>query len=311
MPFFSVIIPVYNKEKYLKETLTSVLGQTFTDFELILVNDGSTDQSPEIINRFQDHRIRIHHQENQGAAAARNTGIQLATGNYLAFLDADDLWLANHLEELQKLIQDFPGQGIYANRYQLQFKNGKTLQPTYRNLEPTYRGVLNNYYEVSETYSIIWTSCIAIPKEVLEQTGGFNKNISSGQDIDLWMRIVKHHTFAVNNHITATYRHYVSDSLSKTAILTKKLMDLSVWKEDEKNNPYLKKFLDRYRMEYALHFKMAGAKDKATEWHRDIDPAHTTFTSKLLYRLPAGLLRGLLYLKKKLRDMGLDLSIYK
>jgi hypothetical protein len=145
----------------------------------------------------------------------------------------------------------------------------------------------------------------------LEQIGSFNPNISSGQDIDLWMQIVKHHTFAVNNLITATYLHYISDSLSKTAILNKKLMDFSVWKEDEKNIPFLKKFLDRYRMEYALHFKMAGAKDKAAEWYRDIDPDHTTLTSKLLYRLPAGLLRSLLYLKKKLRDMGLDLSIYK
>ncbi|MFN3639858.1 MAG: hypothetical protein ACK4UK_02975, partial [Flavobacterium sp.] len=146
---------------------------------------------------------------------------------------------------------------------------------------------------------------------IFRELGGFNKNISSGQDIEMWMRILKNYFIVINNKATSIYNHYVEDSLSKTAILQKQLMDLSVWKEDEKNNPYLKKFLDRYRMEYALHFKMAGAQDKAEEWFRDIDPANTSFTSKLLYRLPTRMLRTLLSLKRKLRDRGLDLSIYK
>jgi glycosyltransferase involved in cell wall biosynthesis len=117
MPKISVVIPLYNKGFIISETLNSVLAQTFKDFEVIIVNDGSTDNGFEIVSQYTDNRIRLYNQENKGAAAARNLGIEKATGELIAFLDADDYWYPNHLEELFKLYTDLPNCGIYGSRY--------------------------------------------------------------------------------------------------------------------------------------------------------------------------------------------------
>ena len=104
---FSVIIPLYNKELSISNTIQSVLDQTFQNFEIVIVNDGSTDNSVKEVEKFDDKRIRLIHQENQGVSAARNRGIEEAKYEWIAFLDADDLWMENHLEEMTKLIHDY------------------------------------------------------------------------------------------------------------------------------------------------------------------------------------------------------------
>src|SRR4051812_32162135 len=98
MAFFSVIIPLYNKANYIENTIKSVLNQTFTDFEIIVVNDESTDESETIVLGFNDKRIQLFNQKNQGVSVARNHGIEKAKGKLVAFLDADDYWFHNHLE---------------------------------------------------------------------------------------------------------------------------------------------------------------------------------------------------------------------
>ena len=106
MKLVSVIIPVYNVEKYIRETITSVLNQTYTNFELLIIDDESPDNTVNIVKKFQDSRIRIIHQKNRGLAGARNTGIRNAKGDYIALLDGDDVWLpeklAQHVEHLNK-----------------------------------------------------------------------------------------------------------------------------------------------------------------------------------------------------------------
>ena len=97
MPFFSVIIPLYNKENLIEQTISGLLDQSFTDFEVIIVNDGSTDNSLEKINHLIDNRFKIINQDNKGASFARNIGIENSNGNYIALLDADDYWNTNHL----------------------------------------------------------------------------------------------------------------------------------------------------------------------------------------------------------------------
>lgn len=103
---FSVIIPLYNKESQIKKTLESVLNQTFKDFEIVIVNDGSIDKSIEVVESFDDNRIRIINQNNSGVSQARNRGIIEANRKWIAFLDADDLWKPNKLEKYSKIIND-------------------------------------------------------------------------------------------------------------------------------------------------------------------------------------------------------------
>ena len=123
----SVIIPVYNVEKYVAEAINSVLAQTYTNFEIIIIDDGSTDRSKEICQQFTDFRIKIIHQQNRGLAGARNTGIRHAQGEYLAFLDSDDLWLPEKLEKHVDHLENSLNVGVSFSRSAFIDQNGKSL----------------------------------------------------------------------------------------------------------------------------------------------------------------------------------------
>lgn len=310
MPFFSVVIPLYNKEKYIAQTLETVLKQSFDDFEIVIINDGSNDKSEQIVQQFSDTRIKYFSTENHGAAAARNLGIEKSQSSYIAFLDADDLWLPNHLEELKNLIEKFPNAGMYCNRYQLIFENGSKYQPTFFGIADDYEGVIENYFAASLHYAIASSISIAVPKSVFAEVGNFKKYISSGQDTDMWIRIALHSTIIIGNKLTSSYLHYIEESLSKTAILQKQIKRFDEYQEQEKTNKSLKKYLDIYRMEYAMQYKMAGASEVSKSLYNQISKANLSVKSKTLYFLPKGLLQLLLKIKKSLRRNGIDFSIY-
>ena len=122
--FFSVVIPVYNKEKEIRSTLETVLVQSFIDFEVVLVDDGSSDGSMEIVKGIKDSRIRLFSQKNQGVSAARNAGIRQAVGQYIALLDADDRWEPSYLKEQYDLIQKYPQCGVFAVNYSYVYVGG-------------------------------------------------------------------------------------------------------------------------------------------------------------------------------------------
>src|SRR5690606_5467803 len=117
MPLFSIVIPLYNKEKHIAETLASVLGQSFADFEVIVVNDGSTDGSLSAVNAFNDPRLFVHTKENGGVSDARNYGIAKAKGDFIALLDADDTWEPTFLQEMKCLMEKYPDCDLYASAF--------------------------------------------------------------------------------------------------------------------------------------------------------------------------------------------------
>ncbi|WP_318639785.1 glycosyltransferase family 2 protein [Flavobacterium ardleyense] len=310
MPVFSVVIPLYNKEKYIAQTLENVLKQRFTDFEIIVVNDGSTDASGKIVKSFSDARISYFSTANHGAAAARNFGIEKSTAPYIAFLDADDLWMQNHLEELKKLIDRFPQAGMYCNRYQLIFENGSTYQPSFYGIDDTYEGVVEDYFAASLHYAVASSISVAVPKSIFSEIGNFKKYISSGQDTDMWIRIALHSKIIIGNKLTSSYLHYIEGSLSKTDILQKNIKRFDEYQDHEKSNLSLKKYLDLYRMEYAMQYKMAGASNESKSLYNQISKENLSVKSKALYILPKGILLLLLKIKQLLRRNGIDFSIY-
>ncbi|MDW8851797.1 glycosyltransferase [Flavobacterium sp. MMLR14_040] len=307
---FSIVIPLYNKADYIENTLKSVLNQTFTDYEIIVINDGSTDDSFTKVKEFNDSRIQFFNQKNQGASVARNLGIEKAKYEYIAFLDADDLWMTNHLEILNALIQNFPNAGIFASRYELIFNNGKNDIPNFKGISADYEGIISDYFKTSLPYPVVTSSSIVIPKSVFEKTGYFKPAISSGQDVDMWIRIASKYPVAISNKVTASYLHYIEDSLSKTPILDKKLNDFKDYKQEEENNPSLKKYLDTYRLEYALQYKIAGNHKKSKELFKNILKKNIPFKTRLIYFLPRFVLIFLLKIKKFLRKNGFNFSIY-
>ncbi len=190
-PFFTVVIPLYNKANHVKETINTVLNQSFQDFEIVVINDGSTDKSSQIVKMIKDSRINLINQENQGVSVARNRGIKESNAKYIAFLDADDLWLSAFLQTIYNLINDFPDAGIYATAFKYMsvkskdFINMKAL-PTKK-----YRGILSDYFTLTrkENYNV-WTSALCIPRKIfIENNIWFPVGEKYGEDIYVWGKI--------------------------------------------------------------------------------------------------------------------------
>lgn len=310
MPKISVVIPLYNKGFIISETLNSVLAQTFTDFEVVIVNDGSTDNSFEIVSNFTDKRIKLFQQKNKGAAAARNLGIEKATGELIAFLDADDFWYPNHLEELFKLYTDFPNCGIYCNRYQIKTTSKHFQNPTFNGIEDTFRGIVPNYFYSNRPFRINITLNQMIPKRIILEMNCFTENITNGQDLELWTKIGIQYQVAVNDKYTSIYNYYLPNSLSKNKIKSMQLMDFSQFEKHEKKDIYLKEFLDLHRFFYAIQYKSIGDKEKADFYFNKIDSKNLTLVNRILFSLPSFVLQTLYKIKRLLKKIGIEFSTY-
>ena len=160
---FSVVIPLYNKEAYVAQTLKSVVGQTYQNFEIIVVNDCSTDNSFDIVKAVQDHRIKIiEHNEIKGVSASRNTGINATTHPYIAFLDADDQWDSTYLETIRNLVKEYPNESVFATHYRENYK-GKFFVPKSK-LPSNTKGksvVINDFFKINLGRLILTQSCIS------------------------------------------------------------------------------------------------------------------------------------------------------
>ena len=164
-PFFSVVIPLYNKQDYIEATLKSVLNQTFQDFEIIIIDDGSTDNSLEKLSKLKDTRTTIIKQKNAGVSVARNKGIDLAKAKHIALLDADDLWYSNHLEELKRQILCFPDAGLYCNNYQIFFSKKFSCPANFKFEFKKDCLIVDDFFKASITNSVAWTSAVGFSKE--------------------------------------------------------------------------------------------------------------------------------------------------
>lgn len=311
MAFFSVIIPLYNKVDYIENTIKSVLDQTFTDYEIIIINDGSTDNSVTRVLEFNDSRIQLYNQKNQGVSVARNSGIEKSKGKLITFLDADDYWFPNHLETLFKLYNNFPNCGIYCSRYKIKTISKQFVIPHHNGIENSFSGIIEDYFYSNSPFRTTWTSSLAIPKEILLKFGSFTPGVTNGEDLELWTKIGIHYSVAISNRITAVYNYNTPNSLSKKSINTMKLMDFEPFKTAESQNSSLKKFLDLYRIEYGLRYYIFGYTDKKNFYLKNIDAKNINLKIRFLLNLPSSSLRILFKVKNYLKKTGLYFSIYE
>jgi glycosyltransferase involved in cell wall biosynthesis len=195
---FSIVVPVYNKRALLRATVESALAQGFAKFELILVDDGSTDGSLEAVADIADPRIRILRQENGGASAARNAGMAAAQHEWIAFLDADDLWLPDHLAELDRIRSRFPEAGLIGTA----FARGTAAVPA--GGEGDIR-LIAYFGEVGRGRVPFWTSSAAVRADAARAVGGFNDD-PIGQDSEYWARLAFDYPVAASTRVTAIYR---------------------------------------------------------------------------------------------------------
>lgn len=205
-PLFSVVIPLYNKSSDLNISIGSAISQTVSNIEIIVVDDGSTDDSVVVAKSIGDSRIRIIQQTNRGQAAARNVGIFASTGRYVAFLDADDYWSSTHLDELRSIFLTHGDLALAASTAFAYDKSGAVIRPQLSDLHIS-AGKLQNYIEVlRRSTSPITTNSVAIERLYAVQIGGFDESLRIAQDIDLWLRINDDSGFFYSEHVTSFYR---------------------------------------------------------------------------------------------------------
>lgn len=193
----SVVIPLYNKQQTIGRALRSVFDQTFQGFEVIVVNDGSTDASAAEARWTGNGRVRIVHQSNAGVAAARNRGVAIARSEWVAFLDADDEWTCGFLAAVARLRRDFPRTSLCATSYVLRHRSFGERPAILRGVEPGFRGVLTDYFHIASlSEPPIAPSTVLLNKQALLEAGGFPVGVASGEDLLTWARIAVAHRIA-------------------------------------------------------------------------------------------------------------------
>lgn len=199
---FSVIIPLYNKADYIYATLESVLAQTCKNFEVIVVDDGSSDNSLEKVRKITDTRLKIVSQKNFGVSAARNKGISIAKGQWIAFLDADDIWFPNHLESLFEITKSYPSAEMIATGYKALKREDVSSNLKFEKV-PEVK-LINYFLEAQTNIGVINSSCAAVKREFFKSHEGF-KNYKRGEDLELWARVALNYPVAVSTAITSIY----------------------------------------------------------------------------------------------------------
>jgi|BioPla2DNA2_1021312.scaffolds.fasta_scaffold23167_5 glycosyltransferase involved in cell wall biosynthesis len=220
VPAVSVVIPLYNKGPYIARALNSVLAQTFQDFEVIVVDDGSTDDGAEVVRGFDDPRIWLIQQENRGVSAARNRGIEAARAELVAFLDADDEWLPGFLETILRLRTLYPDAGLYGTAYELHYPGSIVETVCTRNggdrLLPSYFGAIVNYGP-NNPHHPFNSSSFAAPKNILLGIGGFPRGVKWNEDVMLWGVVALQFPVAYSPDVCSIiHRHTANDSSEVT-----------------------------------------------------------------------------------------------
>ena len=222
--FFSVIVPLYNKEKYIYTTIERILNQTFQNYEIVIVDDGSTDNSCKIVEEIKDNRIRLIHQKNGGPSKARNRGIQEARGEYVAFIDADDEWLPTKLEQQYEL--HTKNQNIVWSSTAFVAKGGKREE----NITYPKHGVVNDALHSIIKGMAIQTSTVIIRKSVFKNHDLlFNENFKRSEDREVWLKMAcLFPKIGYVNKVLSLYRVDATGSLSSSGLTEKDFSFLSM-----------------------------------------------------------------------------------
>jgi GT2 family glycosyltransferase len=274
VPAVSVVIPLYNKGPYIARALNSVLAQTFQDFEVIVVDDGSTDDGAVVVRGFDDPRIRLIQQENQGVSAARNRGIAAAQADLVAFLDADDEWLPGHLKSITRLSKRYPGAGAYSTAYVFSKTNGKMKKPKYKAIPPKpWEGIIPRYFKSNALGAHpVCSSSVGIPKHIFDEIGGFRIGVWYGEDEDMWGRIALKHPIVFSWDVGAIYHRDTTNRACesnvcrpKTPFVTMAQNMIQSGSVPEKTQIDLQEYIAREEINRAIWCTLNGRTQEAAE----------------------------------------------
>lgn len=222
-PLVSIIIPIYNGEKFIEETINSVLLQTYTNFELLIVDDGSTDGTRERIEKIKstDHRVNYFYQENNGVSMARNFGLTVSEGTLLAFLDADDVWMPENLaKKVDRILRSNTG---------LVHSDGQVIDVDSCAMGERMSGregfLLDQMLEWTGT-QVPGPSSILVWREVIDKVGCFDENLSTSADFDFFVRVASHYSIGRVAEVTWKYRLHGNNMHKNIALMEKDMLYL-------------------------------------------------------------------------------------
>jgi glycosyltransferase involved in cell wall biosynthesis len=311
MPFFTVIIPLYNKEMYVEKALQSIFNQTFKDFEILIVNDASTDESVKKITPFVSKNVKlIHHSQNKGLSATRNTGIKNANANYITYLDADDTWKPTFLETIYRLINNFPDAQIFATNY-VEVYNYKIFIPHNgsETLAADFEGIIN-FFKINLKQGIYNHGSVCFHKAVFETVGFYDESINFSEDLDFNIRANSHFKLAYSTKRLMEYYMDIDNQLTRKSLKNNTIPDFGKYEVDTKINKDLKKYLDFERYVLAKRLKISNDirwKDIA----KQINPENLNSKQRILLKLPVFVLNCIKNIKFLFIKNGIKFSTYK
>lgn len=302
----SVVIPLYNKEKHIGASLKSVLDQSYQPYEIIIINDGSSDKSLDIVSNFTHPTIKIHSQKNTGVAAARNLGIQLSRSNYIAFLDADDIWHKDFLLHIKEAVEEFPEHKIYASA--IVFEVSKNIKHTASYTEIKKKPIqILSYFTSSLKHSLLYSSSIVVHKSIFDQLGYFNPKLKTGEDTDMWIRMGLKNDVVFISKPLSLYR-YTSNSLSRAKLNFNTHLNPDTYLEQEVHRPDLHKFLNNLRFALTLQAKEANDSFYIAAFSKHLNKRELNFKQRFLLQSPYWSLKYFKILQKALRILGIQAS---
>jgi len=270
------------------------MHQTYQDFEIVIVNDGSSDNGTSVVESIVDDRIRLIHKKNGGVSSARNEGIRQAKSEYIAFLDADDLWETTYLAEIARMISDFPQAAIWGTSYW--FLKDKEKISANKPLPKGFYGIIDNsQWNLAHIYC---TTSVCCRKSVMQTLGMFDERIQYGEDIDVWWRIMLDYPAVYNNTELAIYRFDEENRLMECAIPLKKLYICYFEKYAlyRQRNVAFRHFIDKECMWWLYPYYAREPKNKDVQrilQHINLDEYKWTFKFRFTYPFIYNLLKKL------------------
>ena len=305
MPFFSIVIPLYNKANFILATLKSVSDQTFENYEIIVINDGSTDESLSKIEALKLPKLSIHNQENKGLSAARNRGVTLARGQYVALLDADDIWKPTYLKSMFKLIENYPNHHIFGCTYK-ESRNGRLMdiRTSFEAQLNQESYVLDDFFSANYKQFIVDQSSLIFDRNFIK-THTFNEHIDVSEDVDYYLNYFASQQIIFLNRSLMIKTYDDNDQLSSSKISKKRVPDLEHYKTRYSSNTSIQKYIDIQLYKLAIKYTYENNKSKRQKCMTQINPLHLSMKQRLLLKSPKWIMLGL----RKLKFLALKLNI--
>ena len=305
MPFFSIVIPLYNKANFILATLKSVSDQTFENYEIIVINDGSTDESLSKIEALKLPKLSIHTQENKGLSAARNRGVTLARVQYVALLDADDIWKPTYLKSMFKLIENYPNHQIFGCTYK-ESRNGRLMdiRTSFEAQLNQESYVLDDFFSANYKQFIVDQSSLIFDRNFIK-THTFNEHIDVSEDVDYYLNYFASQQIIFLNRSLMIKTYDDNDQLSSSKISKKRVPDLEHYKTRYSSNTSIQKYIDIQLYKLAIKYTYENNKSKRQKCMTQINPLHLSMKQRLLLKSPKWIMLGL----RKLKFLALKLNI--